>query len=109
VNVSHLVRLPQQFAQRGHFPIDGRIAVVAVAQRSDQAVQHLLVEGAESFSRENLVDLTEKGAHVLAMPARLPEEIGITARQLPDREFLDGLSQIFERGQGETAHTRAAG
>ena len=55
VDISHFIRLAQQFAQRRHLSIDGCVAVAAFAQFSDQAVDGILVKNAEAFSKQYLV------------------------------------------------------
>src|SRR6186713_349511 len=39
VDISHLVSLAQQFAEGSHLPIDGCVAVAALAQGADKVVQ----------------------------------------------------------------------
>lgn len=44
VDIPHFMRLAQQLSQRSHLSVDGGIAVAAITQLANQAIQHILRE-----------------------------------------------------------------
>lgn len=101
MKVAHLKRLPQQLAQRGHLAVDGRIAVVTLAQGPDQAIQHLVREDAETLAGEDLVDLAKEGFHIALVFSLFPEKVNIAVCQLGNGESLYGAERISPRVEME--------
>ena len=93
VDVSHFASLAEQLAQCSHLPVDGRVAVAALAERPDQIIQRLLAEGAEPLVQEDFVDLAQKGLHVLLVPALVPQDRSVGGEQLGYCEGFDFLDQ----------------
>ncbi len=84
VDISHLMRLTQQFAEGSHLAIDGCVAVAALAQCTDKIVQGVLVKGAETLSEQDLVYFTDERADIVFMSPIIPEYISISCEKLPD-------------------------
>ncbi|GLR42509.1 hypothetical protein GCM10007880_30250 [Mesorhizobium amorphae] len=69
--------LAQQFAKGSHLPVDGCVAVAALAQGADKVVQGALVKGAETFPKEDLVYFADEGADIVFMPPIIPKYVSI--------------------------------
>jgi hypothetical protein len=64
VEVTHLARFAQQLTESRHLSIDGGVAVASFTKNANKPVQRFLIESAEPFVEEYLVDLTQKRLHV---------------------------------------------
>lgn len=69
--------LAQQFAESSHLPIDGCVAVAALAQGADKVVQGTLVKGAETLPKENLVYFADEGADIVFMSPIIPKYVSV--------------------------------
>jgi len=82
VNIAHLLRLAQQFAERRHLAIDGGVAVAALTKGADQVVELILREGTEARALQDFIYFAQKRPHIIFMRTVFPKDINIPVSQL---------------------------